>query len=171
MTAPVQDNPGVIVFPPLLLLLVIIVGLSLDWLAPLGFLSQVPAIPRIVTGAILFAAGAILASTARAMFVRAGTNVRPDEPALMVVSDGIFARMRKPDVCRRKHRGLGARIGPRLRLDDLASRAGAARSAFRSRLARGALFGEQVRRDLSQLQDCGAALRLEVEDLSTEERT
>jgi protein-S-isoprenylcysteine O-methyltransferase Ste14 len=96
MTASAQDNPGVIIFPPLLLLLVIIVGVGFDWLAPLGLLSQVPAIPRIVVGAILFLAGATLAGMARATFVRVGTNVRPDEPALTVVSGGIFAHLRNP---------------------------------------------------------------------------
>lgn len=96
MAAAAKDNPGVIIFPPLLILLVIIIGLGLDWLVPLGLLSQVPPVPRVAIGAALFTAGVVLASTARATFVRAGTNVRPDEPALMVVSDGVFSHLRNP---------------------------------------------------------------------------
>jgi protein-S-isoprenylcysteine O-methyltransferase Ste14 len=96
MTEAARDNPGVIIFPPLLLLIVIIGGVCLDWVAPLGFLSALPVVPRIIAGAIAFALGAALASTARATFVRAGTNVRPDQPALNVVSNGIFAHMRNP---------------------------------------------------------------------------
>jgi protein-S-isoprenylcysteine O-methyltransferase Ste14 len=96
MTEAASDNPGVIIFPPLLLLIVIIAGLGLDWLAPLGILTRLPVIPRIAAGAIIFALGVALASTARATFVRAGTNVRPDQPALSLVGDGIFAHMRNP---------------------------------------------------------------------------
>ena len=87
---------GVIIFPPLLLLIVIIGGLCLDRVVPLGFSSALPVVPRIVAGAILFALGGVLTSTARATFVRAGTNVRPDQPTLSVVSNGIFAHMRNP---------------------------------------------------------------------------
>jgi protein-S-isoprenylcysteine O-methyltransferase Ste14 len=96
MTEPTKDNPGVIIFPPLLLLIVIMAGLGLDWLAPVGLLSQIPAIPRFIAGTIGFVSGAALAGTARATFVRAGTNVRPDQPALSVVANGIFAYMRNP---------------------------------------------------------------------------
>ena len=96
MSEPSPDNPGVIVFPPLLLLIWIVAGLCLDWLVPLGVLSQLPLVPRLVAGAIILVAGIALASTARATFVRAGTNVRPDQPALSLVSHGVFAHLRNP---------------------------------------------------------------------------
>jgi protein-S-isoprenylcysteine O-methyltransferase Ste14 len=96
MTEPAADNPGVIIFPPLLLLIVIIAGLGLDWLAPLTFLTPIPAVLRVIAGVILFVLGASLAGTARATFVRAGTNVRPDQPALSMVTEGVFAHMRNP---------------------------------------------------------------------------
>ena len=96
MSEPSPDNPGVIIFPPLLLLIWIVAGLCLDWLVPLGVLSQLPLVPRLVAGAIIFCGGLALASTARATFVRAGTNVRPDQPALSLVSHGVFAHLRNP---------------------------------------------------------------------------
>ena len=37
-----KDVPGVIVFPPLIPLAVLVVGVLLDWLWPLSFLASVP---------------------------------------------------------------------------------------------------------------------------------
>ena len=37
-----EDVPGVIVFPPLIPLVVLVVGILLDWLVPLGFLAAIP---------------------------------------------------------------------------------------------------------------------------------
>jgi protein-S-isoprenylcysteine O-methyltransferase Ste14 len=91
-----RDNPGVIIFPPLLLLIVIVAGLLLEWLVPLGVLANIPAIPRMIAGLVVFALGVAIASAGRTTFIRAGTNVRPDQPALSLVSTGIFAHLRNP---------------------------------------------------------------------------
>src|SRR5436190_23546110 len=45
-----EDVPGVIVFPPLIPLVVLVVGILLDWLVPLGFLAAVPLSVRVVAG-------------------------------------------------------------------------------------------------------------------------
>ena len=91
-----KDNANVVVFPPLLLLATIVLGVLLDWLVPIGIVAKLPATPRIVTGAILFALGVALVVTGRTTFIRAGTNVRPYLPALSLVSSGIFAHQRNP---------------------------------------------------------------------------
>jgi hypothetical protein len=62
MTDEAPDNPGVIIMPPLLLLIIILSGLVLDWLAPLGLLSRLPLIARGITGAILMVLGIGLAA-------------------------------------------------------------------------------------------------------------
>jgi hypothetical protein len=62
MTAPAEDpqkdHPDVVVFPPILLFALIAVGVILDRFFPLGILAQLPAMPRLVAGAILLVFGA-----------------------------------------------------------------------------------------------------------------
>ena len=45
-----KDVPGVLVFPPLIPLAVLIVGVFLDWLVPLSFLAPIPIAVRIAVG-------------------------------------------------------------------------------------------------------------------------
>ena len=90
------DRPGVIIFPPLIGLAVLVVGLLLDYLLALGGVSSLAFLPRVVIGASLLAFGVSLASRARATFVASGTNVNPMQPALAVVTSGIFAHVRNP---------------------------------------------------------------------------
>jgi protein-S-isoprenylcysteine O-methyltransferase Ste14 len=85
------DKPGVIIFPPLIGLAVLVVGLLLDYLLALGGVSSLAFLPRVVIGASLLAFGISLASRARATFVASGTNVNPMQPALAVVTSGFFA--------------------------------------------------------------------------------
>ena len=40
------DKPGVIIFPPLIGLIDVALGLLLDYLAPLGFVANSPFLPR-----------------------------------------------------------------------------------------------------------------------------
>jgi protein-S-isoprenylcysteine O-methyltransferase Ste14 len=94
--AQVQDNAGVIVFPPVLLLATAAVGIILDWFLPLGFLAQLPWVPRLVAGALLFALGASAPIMMRRAFVAAGTNMRPDMPSTALVTTGLFAHARNP---------------------------------------------------------------------------
>jgi protein-S-isoprenylcysteine O-methyltransferase Ste14 len=90
------DNPGVIAFPPLIGLVVVLLGLLFDYLLPLGFVERIDFVPRAAIGACLLALGMSMAATARATFLAAGTNVNPMQPALAMVTTGIFSHVRNP---------------------------------------------------------------------------
>jgi protein-S-isoprenylcysteine O-methyltransferase Ste14 len=96
MTAPQQDNANVIVFPPILLLATIALAVILGWFFPIGVLAQIPFIPRIIAGAILFVLGASMPYRVRRAFTAAGTNIRPDQPTTALVTSGLFAHSRNP---------------------------------------------------------------------------
>src|SRR6266700_399012 len=87
------DTPGVIVFPPLLFLGAIILGVALQILWPIHLW---PATPARFVGALLLCAGAALAITAFKSFRRAGTNVRPDQPTTAIANDGPYRLTRNP---------------------------------------------------------------------------
>ena len=89
-----KDNPGVIVHPPIALLIAFVAGLVLEWLRPLPF---VPAsIPRVWIGVLLFAAGFALALWAFVSFRKAGTNVQTSEPTTAIVERGPYGFSRNP---------------------------------------------------------------------------
>jgi len=89
MLGETRDNPGVIVFPPLILLGVLVLGLLLDYLVPLGILATLPHIAR-------FLFGASFPIRVRRAFEAAGTNIRPDQPTTAIVTTGLFAHARNP---------------------------------------------------------------------------
>ena len=91
-----RDVPGVLIFPPLLFLIVLAVGILLDWLAPLSFLSPIPTAVRLTLGPLLFLLGLVSAIVGKRTFDRIGTNVRPTQPALKLADQGIFAHLRNP---------------------------------------------------------------------------
>ena len=89
-----KDNPGVIIHPPIALLIAFVVGLMLEWLRPLPF---VPAsIPSFRVGVLLFAAGFALLIWAFVSFRKAGTNVQTSEPSTTIVERGPYAFSRNP---------------------------------------------------------------------------
>ena len=91
------DNAGVIAPPPLIALIALLAGLALDWLVPISLLSKgVPFAPRLAIGLILVAAGLALAFAGRQTFTKAGTNVEPWKPALVLVNHGVFGWVRNP---------------------------------------------------------------------------
>ena len=91
-----KDVPGVLVFPPLIPLAVLVVGILLDWLLPLSILNGMPFSPRAVVGGILFVLGLSVMIGGRRTFVRAGTNVNPRQPSLKIVRQGIYSHLRNP---------------------------------------------------------------------------
>ena len=91
-----RDTPGVIVFPPLILLGVLVLGLLLDYLVPLGILATLPHIARLIVGLALFLFGASFPVRVRRAFEAAGTNIRPDQPTTAIVTTGLFAHARNP---------------------------------------------------------------------------
>jgi protein-S-isoprenylcysteine O-methyltransferase Ste14 len=91
-----KDIPGVIIFPPLIPLVVLVVGVALDLIFPLTLLSHVPIAVRVVVGAALVALGIASAIMGERAFKRVGTNVNPFRPALSLTGQGIFGHLRNP---------------------------------------------------------------------------
>jgi protein-S-isoprenylcysteine O-methyltransferase Ste14 len=91
-----NDIPGVIVFPPLIPLSILIVGIILNLAAPRGLLNQVPLLARIVVGTIAFVVGLGMVIGAGRNFRQIGTNVNPLQPTLVLATTGIFRWTRNP---------------------------------------------------------------------------
>jgi protein-S-isoprenylcysteine O-methyltransferase Ste14 len=95
--AETRDNAGVIAPPPLLALVVVVIGLALDWLLPAYVLSVLLSLEdRIVIGVLLIAAGLGLAIAALGTFRSAGTHAEPWKPSRALVTEGIFKWLRNP---------------------------------------------------------------------------
>ena len=88
-----KDNPGVIVFPPLLFIGTLAIGLLLHWLMPR---HPLPPVPARIAGVLLLVVSGILGKWGDATMHTAGTNVKPSEPALVVVTGGPFRFSRNP---------------------------------------------------------------------------
>ena len=93
MTQQTADNPGVIIFPPLLFAGALVIGLGLEWLVPS---HPFPKTVARTLGAVVMIAGIALARWGQSTMRRAGTNVNPREPALAIVVDGPFRYTRNP---------------------------------------------------------------------------
>jgi protein-S-isoprenylcysteine O-methyltransferase Ste14 len=87
------DSPGVLVIPPLAYIVTLAVGLVAHLLRPVPVL---PALPARILGVLLFLASAMISIPARRAMHRAGTNIRPDQPTLAIVTDGPFRYTRNP---------------------------------------------------------------------------
>jgi protein-S-isoprenylcysteine O-methyltransferase Ste14 len=96
MTDSSHDRPNVVIFPPLIPLSVLVVGIVLNFSMPLGLLAHVLFLGRIVVGAIAFVTGLGMVIGANRIFRRIGTNTRPSQPALALVTTGIFTWTRNP---------------------------------------------------------------------------
>ncbi len=96
MTDKSGDSPGVIIFPPLIPLSVLVVGIILNFVMPLDLLTHVPLLGRMVVGLIAFVVGLGMVMVANRLFRRIGTNVRPSEPALVLATTGIYTSTRNP---------------------------------------------------------------------------
>lgn len=92
-----DDTPGVIVWPPLLALGTVVLGLALNWAVPTFVLRIVfPVGLRVLLALLLVAGGAALAIAGSRTFRDMGTNVAPSQPALRLVTTGIYAHLRNP---------------------------------------------------------------------------
>jgi protein-S-isoprenylcysteine O-methyltransferase Ste14 len=91
-----RDNPGVIVFPPLIALAVLAIGVPLDLFAPFDLLNAVPPALRVVAGGAMIAVGLWIERSGEREMKRIGTNVRPSQPTLALATEGVFARTRNP---------------------------------------------------------------------------
>jgi protein-S-isoprenylcysteine O-methyltransferase Ste14 len=90
------DTPNVVIFPPLIPLSVLVAGVVLNFLIPLGLLAHVFLLGRIAVGAIAFVAGVGMVIGANRIFQRIGTNTRPSLPTLALGTTGIFTWTRNP---------------------------------------------------------------------------
>jgi protein-S-isoprenylcysteine O-methyltransferase Ste14 len=90
------DIAGVIVFPPLIPLIVLAIGVPADWLVPLGWLDRIPLAVRAAVGLALAVGGLWIMQSGRAYMRRIGTNVRPTQPTLVLATEGVFAHTRNP---------------------------------------------------------------------------
>jgi protein-S-isoprenylcysteine O-methyltransferase Ste14 len=96
MTDTSHDSPNVVIFPPLIPFSVLVVGIVLNFLMPLGLLTRVLFAGRIAVGAIAFVAGLGMVIGANRIFRRIGTNTRPSEPTLALATTGLFTWTRNP---------------------------------------------------------------------------
>ena len=87
------DSPQVIVFPPALLLGTLLLSILLNYLWPWHFSSSVW---TKIIGGVFFVSGIFFLAWGRAVMVRAGTNVPPNQPTLVIVTDGPFRWTRNP---------------------------------------------------------------------------
>ncbi len=91
-----KDVAGVIVFPPLIPLFVLVVGGVLDWYFSVDVIERVPFWPRVIIGALFFALGGAIAILAERAFKHVGTNVNPFRSSLAVARHGIYRHVRNP---------------------------------------------------------------------------
>jgi protein-S-isoprenylcysteine O-methyltransferase Ste14 len=96
MTDASLDTPKVLIFPPLIPLSALVVGVVLNFIMPLGLLAHVLFLSRIVLGAMAFVGGIGMVIGANRIFQRIGTNVRPSQPTLALATKGIFTWTRNP---------------------------------------------------------------------------
>jgi len=88
-----DDNPGVWLPPPLIVLAGLGVGLAVD-----GRLidPELNAVPLIVAGLATAAAGLMLGISALGLFHHKGTKPEPWKPSSALVSDGVYRFTRNP---------------------------------------------------------------------------
>ena len=92
-TADTPDTPQVLVLPPILVGAALLLGIGINWIHPIPIL---PLVPGRIIGVIIFVLSGVLAHFAQTAMHRAGTNIRPDRPALALVTDGPFRFTRNP---------------------------------------------------------------------------
>lgn len=92
-----RDTAGIVAPPPLVALAVLLLGLALDRLVPIGVAGAVfPRSARAVIGGALVVAAAWAMARALWRFRLAGTKPEPWKPTTALVRRGIYARTRNP---------------------------------------------------------------------------
>ena len=89
-----DDNPGVIAFPPFILLVIAVISALVHF-----FLIQLPIMSYsacLVCGVVVVLLAPTLALSALVAMKTAGTNVNPAKPALAIVRGGPFRFTRNP---------------------------------------------------------------------------
>lgn len=89
------DHPDVIAFPPLIFAACLVLAVVLTWMLP-GYLPPSPELVIFIPGAVVVALAGWLALSGIFAFRRAGTNIEPFKPSLVVVQDGPYRFTRNP---------------------------------------------------------------------------
>jgi len=96
MSEQTSDHSNVVVFPPVVPIVTIALGVVLQWVFPLGVLVHFDQFQRAAIGLSLFIIGALISSTGSVTLTRSKTNVLPSRPTLKIVSAGIYKWTRNP---------------------------------------------------------------------------
>ena len=96
MTDATFDRPAVAVFPPVIPLTTLAVACVLQWLVPLGWIGGLASPLRFGLGAVIALSGLLTTSAGRRALIGSGTNVSPSQPAVRLVTDGVFGSTRNP---------------------------------------------------------------------------
>jgi protein-S-isoprenylcysteine O-methyltransferase Ste14 len=92
-----SDHPDAIMFPPFIVMTVLVVAVALEWVVGLHFLQAVAWSGRqLYVGVALVLAAVALAGWAVRTFSTVGTNVSPHEPALNLATSGPYRFTRNP---------------------------------------------------------------------------
>jgi protein-S-isoprenylcysteine O-methyltransferase Ste14 len=91
-----NDCPDVIVFPPVILVAIVLLAALLQWTIPLGAFAAIDQSLRIAIGGLLVAIGAALTIAGARALTGHGTNVNPLRPALTLATNGIYRWTRNP---------------------------------------------------------------------------
>lgn len=95
-TAP-ADRPGVLIFPPVLPIGGLLLGLILEQFFPIAAKADwLPFALRMSLGPGLLVVGVAFMAGARGAMMKAGTHVHPGRPALHLVESGPFRLSRNP---------------------------------------------------------------------------
>ena len=89
-----SERADVVIRPPVLWLLLVAVGIGLDYVVPLPFLPE--GLPSIWIGIVVWLSGFALALLALMQFRRAGTDVDTHTPTDAIVDTGVFGLSRNP---------------------------------------------------------------------------
>ena len=89
------DSAGVRLPPPFIYLGALLLGLAADRFVTLSSFG-IDGWLRVVTGALLFVAGAVVMLAAAGLFRRLGTNVRPSKPTTLIATTGPYRWTRNP---------------------------------------------------------------------------
>lgn len=87
------DNPGVVIFPPLLMGLALLVVGALHWFWPLPISMRLVAL---AIGIVLGLMGVGLMAWGRRTLVKGGTNESPLKPTTAIITTGPFRFTRNP---------------------------------------------------------------------------
>ena len=91
-----RDSPDIIALPPVIALAALVISVALEWILPLGILPPALSPATSVIGLAVAAGAFAFALSGMWAFRRAGTNVEPYKPALVLVEDGPYRFTRNP---------------------------------------------------------------------------